>query len=354
MAEAAALLAARAPSAAGPSVAERRDRIASIDAAKAIGIVLVCSGHVERGLFAAGIVDSSTWIASDFTLYTFHMPLFFFLSGLTMRSGLDRSFRMHLVSKARALLLPYFVWSVLQTVAMIAVSREVNHHISVATLLSIAWHPVWQFWFLYVLFVYSVAVSLVSLHVLWIIAIVAFAAGEVSSGGDLVHQMLHFLLFVAAGATVARTRWISTVSGGVAAVGMMLSAVTVIGGLVGGIDQMPTSYNSALMLPAAAGGIVVVVYAAQCASGSAAVCRLGQMSLVIYVMHVIAAAAVRIVMQKVLHIPLMPAVYMFVCLAAAICLPLIAYRMFAFLGAEQWLGLPRYTRDPLKTREVVT
>ena len=181
MAEAAALLAARAPSAANPSVAERRDRIAWIDAAKAIGIVLVCSGHVGRGLFAAGIVDSSTWIASDFTLYTFHMPLFFFLSGLTMRSGIDRSFRMHLVSKAGALLLPYFVWSVFQTVAMIAVSREVNHHISVATLLSIAW----QSWFLYVLFVYSVAVPLVSLHVLWIIAIVAFAAGEVSSGGDL-------------------------------------------------------------------------------------------------------------------------------------------------------------------------
>src|SRR5436190_2122812 len=51
-----------------------------IDVTKGIGILLVVYGHVLRGLVTAGIVpNSKLFQIAYYTLYLFHMPLFFFL-----------------------------------------------------------------------------------------------------------------------------------------------------------------------------------------------------------------------------------------------------------------------------------
>lgn len=53
-----------------------------VDYAKAIGIVLVVYGHVVRGLLNAGILQDAEFHGLvDSVIYSFHMPLFFFLSG---------------------------------------------------------------------------------------------------------------------------------------------------------------------------------------------------------------------------------------------------------------------------------
>ena len=59
-----------------------RSRIAWVDIAKGIGICLVALGHTE-------------WLSPDAKkfVYTFHMPLFYFLSGLFFDSKRKRSFR---------------------------------------------------------------------------------------------------------------------------------------------------------------------------------------------------------------------------------------------------------------------
>jgi fucose 4-O-acetylase-like acetyltransferase len=54
-----------------------------VDYAKGLGILLVVYGHVSRGVFNAGIkVDAELFKLVDSVIYSFHMPLFFFLSGL--------------------------------------------------------------------------------------------------------------------------------------------------------------------------------------------------------------------------------------------------------------------------------
>lgn len=74
-------------------------RIAWIDNAKAIGILLVIFGHSYN-------CRLTSWI------YSFHMPLFFFLSGLTFRPG--KSFAEFAKHKAKRLLLPYLGYAVLR------------------------------------------------------------------------------------------------------------------------------------------------------------------------------------------------------------------------------------------------
>lgn len=69
-----------------------KKRIDWIDMAKGYGILLVILGHLSLGKIM-------TWI------YTFHMPLFFFLSGYVFSAKKD--FGNFLKSKCRSLLIPY-------------------------------------------------------------------------------------------------------------------------------------------------------------------------------------------------------------------------------------------------------
>jgi len=56
-----------------------------VDYAKAIGIILVVYGHVARGLYNAGIAfPEPLYSLTDSVVYSFHMPLFFFLSGIIL------------------------------------------------------------------------------------------------------------------------------------------------------------------------------------------------------------------------------------------------------------------------------
>lgn len=81
-------------------------RIHWIDIAKGIGIILVSFGHIRNG------DGQSVWLPALDTpinfIYLFHMPLFFFLGGLTFSSR--RSFPDFLKRKAQTLLIPYYVF----------------------------------------------------------------------------------------------------------------------------------------------------------------------------------------------------------------------------------------------------
>lgn len=59
-------------------------RIAWIDMAKGVGIILVVIGHAGRGLSGAGVTDENLFLPlMDRTIYAFHMPFFFILAGIT-------------------------------------------------------------------------------------------------------------------------------------------------------------------------------------------------------------------------------------------------------------------------------
>lgn len=70
------------------------ERIKYIDIAKGIGIFLVVLGHVSTNVTLGGYI------------YSFHMPLFFFLSGLTARFTSED----FLIKKLKTLLIPYYFW----------------------------------------------------------------------------------------------------------------------------------------------------------------------------------------------------------------------------------------------------
>ncbi len=73
-----------------------------VDYIKAIGIFLVIIGHIN---FANSHLGIKEWV------YAFHMPLFFFATGLVIREArLDTGF---LQKKINVLLIPYFLWGLI-------------------------------------------------------------------------------------------------------------------------------------------------------------------------------------------------------------------------------------------------
>ena len=123
----------------------KKERILFIDIARAIAIFTVLAGHT---------VDSDTVYKT--IIYSFHMPLFFLLSGFTgkIRDRYDlTTWKTFFQKKARTLLFPYLLW------ACIYASFSFNH------LAQILWgtretligaESLTSLWFLPVLFVASV------------------------------------------------------------------------------------------------------------------------------------------------------------------------------------------------------
>lgn len=75
-----------------------KERIDWIDYAKALGVFLVIMGHTYKGYSVIG------WI------YSFHMPLFFFLSGITLKIE-QISCKEFLKKRIKSLLVPWILYS---------------------------------------------------------------------------------------------------------------------------------------------------------------------------------------------------------------------------------------------------
>jgi len=132
------------------------------DFMKAFGIALVVFGHVLRGLFSADIVpEEGVWSSIDRMIYLFHMPLFFYASGLFIEHSVGKyGYKGFIRKNAAALLLPLVIWSYLQYSIQFVAGAVVNSPVGWFYVVTAPFPPRQQFWFLGVLFLISVTVPL--------------------------------------------------------------------------------------------------------------------------------------------------------------------------------------------------
>lgn len=310
-----------------------KSRVDWIDVAKAMGIILVVFGHVERGLRSSGVITSEFWETIDFALYTFHMPLFFFLAGITTRRtlGAPGSFW----ARAQKIVVLYLVFSVLQGGIQLALSGQTNGDITVHRLLLIPVLPISPFWFLYVLLVY-VAI----LHVFrpgWMMLAIALgmlALSPMARANEtmLLFQILYFFIFFVAGAMFSPNR-ISTGFGVVAALGWV---VTVFAGLSLGLGA--DDHYAPAMMPAAVLGSMAVIWLAQMSQSAGALTYIGRNVVVVYVMHILATAGCRIFLLKFGIDD--PALHLVFGTVLGVALPFLALEVLQRARLADVVGLP--------------
>jgi len=91
------------------------NRIHWLDSARGIGIILVVFGHALGGLIDSPFgINQNTFRQMFFAIYTFHMPLFFLLSGLLVTKRLAKGQGPFLRALLPTIVWPYFLWSVIQ------------------------------------------------------------------------------------------------------------------------------------------------------------------------------------------------------------------------------------------------
>lgn len=71
---------------------------------QSIGIILVVLGHGKNG----GLTLFTDW----FTPYSFHIPLFIFISGYFYKNENSLNYKEFLIKKVKRLLIPYFIWNI--------------------------------------------------------------------------------------------------------------------------------------------------------------------------------------------------------------------------------------------------
>ena len=324
-------------------------RLEWLDLARGFGVILVVLGHVLSGLMRAGQFPAGPlgeW--TEYALYTFHMPLFFFLTGLNVPHSLQRGATSFLAAKTWTIAYPYVLWSLLQGGLIMAMGHDVNLPLSRADLAAIWYRPIGQFWFLYALMLCHLAVVLVPrrrlLAGLSVLGLLVFCAGTMRTG---VPQTLHDLPFYVAGlyAHGLTRRPIRSAAAGWSVVVLLwcgFALAVALGGPASRFDALGFA-----SLPACGLGIAATLLTCRLLDGHLRwLATVGGLSMTIYVLHILAGSGIRMVMLR-LHAPHNPWLFLGVGVGAGVTLPMLAHAVLARLRLLPALGLaplPRSTR----------
>ena len=147
---------------------ESRGREVWLDGLKGFGILLVILGHV-----LSGYLDAWTFPEAYFSfyfvrswIYSFHMPLFFLISGYTFTLAYWRNGKLRCESFFRQLgnlLWVYVLFALLQWCVKQAVPDLVNEAYDLDDLRRMFLEPLGNFWYVYVLFIIYVIAAVTQL-----------------------------------------------------------------------------------------------------------------------------------------------------------------------------------------------
>lgn len=303
--------------------------------AKGIGIILVVYGHVARGIINAGLpLDLPIFKMADSVIYTFHMPLFFFLSGIFFHDSFIKRGSLGLVAnKLDSIIYPYVVWSLLQGMCEVLLSGYTNGDTTLAEVFSFAWKPRAQFWFLYALFQIFLVWSLIYA---WIQNISAFRSllfsmvlyllasplsDSINIAGYVTNNAPFFTLGIffneIKSAFEKRKTFLVWTLGGLFLSGQYLFHVTFgLHYLSGGMGKIALATISIFLVVAAAMHLSTLR-----ANGLAII---GTYSMSIYLMHILAASGSRVIFKKLFGVESVIA-HLIIGTAIGIGAPLLAH-----------------------------
>lgn len=177
-----------------------------LDEIKAFAIICVVIGHAcERTM--TGLVTQSPWILYlDLFVNSFHMPLFFMVSGYIYKngrmSGKDTTFIPFFRKKFIDLFLPYTWFAVLIWGGKFIFSSYVVRKVSILNLFEMFINPVAFLWFIYLLFYISIFIWLLEkvfkdncILVLLVLIPMTMTWVWFKSGNILLDRFLYYPLF---------------------------------------------------------------------------------------------------------------------------------------------------------------
>lgn len=196
------------------SAPAQQQRHAWVDYAKGIAIILVVYRHLMFGLQSSHFTVPEWLINGNDMLYSFRMPLFFCLSGLFFRAGIEkRGASLFLQNKINTLLYPYLLWSVIQITLQLCFSGYVNAQRSWYSYVEIFVQPrsLDQLWYLFALFnvtalyLFNSTVLRLPEGIQLLLGALFLGLAPYTAGFSTVYDMLLHYFFFAIGVSLAGT-----------------------------------------------------------------------------------------------------------------------------------------------------
>jgi fucose 4-O-acetylase-like acetyltransferase len=336
-----------------PPISRESRRDESLDIAKGFGILLVVLGHCLDGLIVSGFLPSSlAWPAlAVFVIYLFHMPLFFVVSG-HLASGKHRPADATLMKLLPTIVYPYFLWSILEGLAMLYLSKYTNGHEELSSLYKILWIPLVPYWFLYALFLCHAAYLVIrklSYPVQLTIASVIFLVPQFFATPLLNAHLLivletvrGFLYFILGVVSVAQVKHFGRWTAIAATILFILFAIIFYQSQLSGAIAAPAA------LPAGISGIIATLAWSRMLATRrnwlvSTLAFFGRYSMSIYVMHIFFTAGTRIALKRlsITGTPTITAIVLEIvaAIAAGVALPLAINWAVSKFDLDKWFGL---------------
>lgn len=289
-----------------------KKRIDTIDILKGITIILVVFGHAVQGIVDSNKLSLSTEYSSIFitksVIYSFHMPVFFMISGFFLTKWIKNDRVLALKQKFRRLVYPYFIWSFITAMFMQLASSFTNNGLGLIDFLKSPIVPFSQYWFLYLLFffhlVYFVSDKILrdqSIKFLFIISILLFCFGLFLPNFWVVSDFSkYFLFFITGSYLLPYIKKITNVNQ------MQLIAICIMFVTVNCINLVLLNTKYIIyyffLVTSAVGFLFLFAISIYISQKSLILKKflsyVGKNSMQIYVMHLIPVAGFRIILQK--------------------------------------------------------
>ncbi len=305
-------------------------RSEALDIARGIAIILVVWGHAMIGTGrAVGLGEAGRFAVT--LVYAVHMPLFFFLSGLLARGAMAEPASDFARRLGTRVVYPYLLWSTVLLSAHFAMSGVTNTRVERLDLLSIAYAPPAVMWFLYVLLVCLLAARALrdrpeARAALGCALAVGgyFLEGWPLSNVRFVGMFLIATTFTPAGVLALAGDRRVRAAGFALMAPPVLFAIWAAGAPPGGYPALALRY-----LPAAAGGVILILAVAQAVERRAALLTLvGRRTMPIFVTHILVLTVVRVLC---LRAGLDGVAIVVIATACGVAVPMLFYAL-----AERW------------------
>jgi fucose 4-O-acetylase-like acetyltransferase len=316
-----------------------------VDSVRGQAIILVVLAHVWRGLRDAHVLKWNSLLQfSDSAVYSFHMPVFFLLAGITAYISDERA--VGRFSPLLRLYAVYLFWSVFQTSIMLALSHFTSGTTNIWDIVLIPIKANAQFWFLLVLIIFRLIAAIIPNPLIIPIAILMYICGSLFDQSEyLPFQVSHFFIFFVAG----YRSWDRVETAFNLPRPLAWAFLSFVGLLVTCcvMQAKGMRYDSIVALPAVFFGFLLLYYLSESFDRvrvDAWMVYLGRYSLHIYILHIMVASGIRIASTR-LYPSLDPYFLLCACTVAGLGLPIMAAILAKSVGLD-----PIFTMRWRKTR----
>lgn len=320
-----------------------------IDFAKGIAILLVVIGHVNLGFLQANMFQPQQELMKylHFTIFSFHMPLFFMISGYlyakTWKINDLKDYKYNITKKIINLGIPYIVFSILQGFIKIIMSKSVNGEITINDIVKIPIKPFNQFWYIYALIGIFIFVALLDLAVRnnFIVCGILFVGivfiYYLKFPIPMINYIFNYSLYFYLGKIIYNYNAILKSK-------ILLIASIIIYMVLNGFDfhNMDIKFNVYnelfIGILLAATGSYFILFITRNLKKNKTVCYLGKMSFQIYLLHIIFGSGIRVVLIK-MHINNI-VIHYIVGITLGIIAPILIYKVASKVKILDFLFFP--------------